>query len=398
MYYVLTLALLLFPTLSFAQSGGSLQLLLVGIGGFINVVLIPFILGIAFLIFLINAVRFFIIDGSNTEGHDNARNLALYSVGAFVLILSLWGMVNILADGIGLNEGPCVDGKAVQSDYLYGIDSNAPCSSIRPAPRGNFGQGIPDAIPGGGTVDSGGSGVILSGADTPTVTSTQPQTSFTPDGNDFNYAPVATLASQARTNTALFMNTDLRTLVSAQNLTSVQRALFSDIAAPQTGTLDKDRVVALLRLERLGKLPTGTAQTYFLAVERYQSLAKTPIDARIQNFAGLVTESTRALPLPPSATAKQTLTRQEINTLMINDTDIYGKTKLDTSARQIILTNLYDTSKTPSEKITYLDNLIRTTVEDTNSQEAIVAAAARAHYIQDLNTQILFSGGSNVLR
>ncbi len=409
MYYVLTLTLFLFPTISFAQSEGSLQLLLVGIGGFINVVLIPFILGVAFLIFIINAVRFFIIDGSNTEGHENARNLALYGVGAFVLILSLWGMVNILANGIGLNEGPCINGKAVQSDYLYGIDSNAPCSSIRPTPRpvsrpdttspgGNFGQGVPGAVPGGSTVGSGGSGVILPGTDTPPVTPGSPPTSFTPDGNDFNYAPVATLATQVRTDTVLFFNSDLRTLVGTQNLTSVQRALFSDIAAPQTGTPEKDRVVALLRLERLGKLPTGTAQKYFLAVERYQSLTNTPTDARIQNFAGLVTESTRALPLPPSATAKQTVTRQEIDTLMINDTDIFGKTKLNTSARQVILTNLYDTTKTPTEKISYLDNLIRTTVEDTNSHEAIVASAARAHYIQDLNTQILFSGGSTMLR
>ncbi len=133
MNYILTLALFLFPTLTYAQS---LQTLLVGIGGFINVVLVPFILGIAFLIFVVNAIRYFVIDGSSTEGHENARNLALYGIGAFVLILSLWGMVNILANGIGLNEsGPCIDGTPVQADYLYGIDSLAPCSSPRPQAR-----------------------------------------------------------------------------------------------------------------------------------------------------------------------------------------------------------------------------------------------------------------------
>ena len=136
MIYLLTLAFFLFPTLTFAQQEGSLQLLLVGIGGFMNEVLVPFILGIAFLIFIVNAIRFFVIDGSNTEGHENARNLALYGVGAFVLILSLWGMVNLLANGIGLNESdPCIDGTPVQADYLYGIDSLAPCSSPRPRSR-----------------------------------------------------------------------------------------------------------------------------------------------------------------------------------------------------------------------------------------------------------------------
>lgn len=387
MYYVLTLVLFLFPTISFAQSGGSLQLLLVGIGGFINVVLIPFILGIAFLIFLINAVRFFIIDGSNTEGHDNARNLALYGVGAFVLILSLWGMVNILADGIGLNEGPCVNGKAVQSDYLYGIDISAPCSSVRPTPRpvvqpdstspnGNLGQGISGAIPGGGTVDSGGSGIILSDADTPTVTSTQPQTSFTPDGNDFNYAPVATLASQARTNTALFMNTELRTLVSAQNLTSVQRALFSDIAAPQTGTLDKDRVVALLRLERLGKLPTGTAQTYFLAVEKYQSLAKTPIDARIQNFAGLVTESTRAVPLPITIVNAMTVTKNTIITTL-------GDFNFQNTP-QVLNAELFTQSLSPNTRY-------------TNFRQYYTDGPLHDQFLKDIKTEKMFKGDNSPL-
>lgn len=109
MYYLPVLAfILLIPSLTYAQS---VQGLLVGILGFINNTLIPFILGIAFLIFLINIVRFFIIGGNNTEGQENARSLALYGIGAFVLILSLWGLVNFLADGFGFNneEAPTAD-------------------------------------------------------------------------------------------------------------------------------------------------------------------------------------------------------------------------------------------------------------------------------------------------
>ena len=135
MKYVLSLAItiLLIPALTFAQSSeGSLQGLIAGVGGFINQVLIPFILALAFVIFVVNAIRYFVIGGHNTEGQENARNLALYGIGAFVLILSLWGIVNLLANGIGLNEGPCIDGETVQSDY---IDSSAPCSSPRPRTR-----------------------------------------------------------------------------------------------------------------------------------------------------------------------------------------------------------------------------------------------------------------------
>jgi succinate dehydrogenase/fumarate reductase cytochrome b subunit len=134
MKYFLSLPLLLVPTVSFAASG-SLQTLLDGIGGFINEVLIPFILGIAFLIFLINAVRFFVIGGDNQESQENAKSLALYGIGAFALLLSFWGIVNVFANSLGLNEDNCINGQAVQSDYLYGVDSLAPCSSPRPVTR-----------------------------------------------------------------------------------------------------------------------------------------------------------------------------------------------------------------------------------------------------------------------
>jgi len=107
MRYLLIFALFLIPCLTLAQSNDdspSLQNLIIGIGGFINDVLIPFTLGIAFLIFVVNAIRFFVIGGNNTEGQENAKSLAIYGIGAFVLILSLWGLVNILSSGIGLND------------------------------------------------------------------------------------------------------------------------------------------------------------------------------------------------------------------------------------------------------------------------------------------------------
>jgi hypothetical protein len=111
MYYLIALTLFLLPLATYAQEGGSLQGLIAGILGFINGTVIPLVLGLAFLVFLINAVRFFIIGGSSTEGQENARNLALYGIGAFVLILSLWGMVNFLAEGFGFNneEAPTAD-------------------------------------------------------------------------------------------------------------------------------------------------------------------------------------------------------------------------------------------------------------------------------------------------
>jgi hypothetical protein len=127
MRYIFAFVLILFPSITLAQTG-SLQGLLVGLGGFINTVLIPCVLAIAFLVFVINAVRFFIIGGSSDEGQTNARHLAVYGIGAFVLIISFWGAINLLVDGFGFDLDACAD-----SDYI--VRGIAPCRSPFPPPR-----------------------------------------------------------------------------------------------------------------------------------------------------------------------------------------------------------------------------------------------------------------------
>jgi hypothetical protein len=132
MKYGLYGTLILLPQISFAQTTGSLQGLITGSLEFISDVLIPFVLGIAFLIFVVNAIRFFVIGGSSSEGKENSKSLAIYSIGAFVFILAFWGIINLIASSIGLVEQPCIDGNTLQPDY---INSAAPCSSPRPSRR-----------------------------------------------------------------------------------------------------------------------------------------------------------------------------------------------------------------------------------------------------------------------
>ncbi len=61
----------------------------------LNNTIIPFILGIAFLVFVINVFRFFIIGGATDEGKEKAKSLALYGVSAFIFIIIFWGIVNL---------------------------------------------------------------------------------------------------------------------------------------------------------------------------------------------------------------------------------------------------------------------------------------------------------------
>lgn len=89
------------PSFAYAQTA-NLETLLKGIVGFTNNTLIPFLVGIAFLIFVINVFRYFILNGENEDGRENAKNLAIYSVAAFVFLLIFWGIINLLSTSSGL--------------------------------------------------------------------------------------------------------------------------------------------------------------------------------------------------------------------------------------------------------------------------------------------------------
>jgi len=100
------------PILTWAQTTGfSLQNFIRGLLSFINDILIPTLFGIAFLIFVINVIRFFVIQGNNEDGRKNAKALAIYSVSAFLVLIIFWGIVSLLARSIGLEgkDQPCPD-------------------------------------------------------------------------------------------------------------------------------------------------------------------------------------------------------------------------------------------------------------------------------------------------
>ncbi len=126
------LVLVIVIGLSMATDPSGLGEVLPAMLSFFDAYLIPFLLGIAFLVFVWNAIKYFVVNSTTDEGRENAKSLALYSVAAFIFILSFWGIVNILTDGIGLDN--C--GNDVVPDYLGDDYVNfAPCDSPRPQPR-----------------------------------------------------------------------------------------------------------------------------------------------------------------------------------------------------------------------------------------------------------------------
>lgn len=107
---LLLLSALLLPNLAYADS---LQEIFTKIPIFLSNVVIPFILGLAFLFFAFGVIRFFVAGAGNEEGQKKAKSLAIYSIFAFVVILVFWGVVNMLASSFGFS------GKnAPVSDYI----------------------------------------------------------------------------------------------------------------------------------------------------------------------------------------------------------------------------------------------------------------------------------------
>ena len=111
------IALLLFmvvPVLVFAQAmpaggfipedGGAFGTLLKNILTFSNNVLIPFILGIGFLVFVWGMFKFFILGGANDEEKDKGKSLMVYATLGFVLIIVFWGVINLVASSTGLDQ------------------------------------------------------------------------------------------------------------------------------------------------------------------------------------------------------------------------------------------------------------------------------------------------------
>lgn len=116
---------LLTPVVAMAQiaddggGGGQFETLLLNILEFTNTVLIPFIIGIGFLVFVWGMFQYFIAGGANDDSKAKGKSLMIYATVGFVLIIIFWGVVNLVASSIGLESG---DGNTADS-YLQDLQT-----------------------------------------------------------------------------------------------------------------------------------------------------------------------------------------------------------------------------------------------------------------------------------
>jgi len=74
----------------------------------INNILVPILFAIAFVVFLFGVFQTFILGARSDETKEKGKNLMLWGLIGFFVMVSVWGLVNILVGTIqfGNNTGP----------------------------------------------------------------------------------------------------------------------------------------------------------------------------------------------------------------------------------------------------------------------------------------------------
>lgn len=112
MYYAICLALLT-PLVSFAQfNRGDDGISDFGerIVDFITNILTPLVFGVALLLFIYGVYLYFIQGAEEDDSRKTGRSYILWSIIALVIMVSVWGITNLIASGFGFNDPDAIDG------------------------------------------------------------------------------------------------------------------------------------------------------------------------------------------------------------------------------------------------------------------------------------------------
>jgi Type IV secretion system pilin len=72
--------------------------------GFIDNYLVPLLFAVAFIVFIFGMFRYFILGGADEEKRSQGRTLMLWGMIGFFVMVSIWGILNLLVNSFGLGS------------------------------------------------------------------------------------------------------------------------------------------------------------------------------------------------------------------------------------------------------------------------------------------------------
>ncbi len=103
-----TLAVYTLPVFALAQtvdSGGAAAKYVGSIVDFLNKVIVPGVIAIALFVFIWGMFQYFILGGADEEKRKKGKQFVMWSIAGFVLMLSIQGIVNLVANFMDLQGG-----------------------------------------------------------------------------------------------------------------------------------------------------------------------------------------------------------------------------------------------------------------------------------------------------
>jgi len=115
----ITAAALVVPLVSFAAVNN-----LSDVGSFIintiNNIFVPVLFAIAFIVFIWGAFQTFIVGANSEEVKENGKNLMLWGLIGFFVMVSVWGLVNILTGTVSFGNTTGVTGGTPRAGVQVG--------------------------------------------------------------------------------------------------------------------------------------------------------------------------------------------------------------------------------------------------------------------------------------
>ncbi len=86
----------------------------------INNIIVPTLFALAFIVFIFGVFRTFIVGANDEDAKKAGKNLMLYGFIGFVVMLSVWGIVNMLTGTVSFGNNSGINGGTPKAGVQIG--------------------------------------------------------------------------------------------------------------------------------------------------------------------------------------------------------------------------------------------------------------------------------------